>query len=41
MARVSKPAGPTPVEATIHADKRANLPTADAHDFVTPGWPRT
>jgi adenine-specific DNA-methyltransferase len=27
---------PTPVVATIHADKRANLPTADAQDFVTP-----
>src|SRR5439155_6120465 len=26
---------PTPVEATIHGDKRANLPTADAQDFVT------
>jgi adenine-specific DNA-methyltransferase len=31
-----KPAGPTPVDAITHADKRANLPTADAHDFVTP-----
>jgi adenine-specific DNA-methyltransferase len=29
-------AGPTPVDAIIHADKRANLPTADAYDFVTP-----
>src|SRR5680860_389599 len=28
--------GPTPVEATRHADKRVNLPTADAHDFVGP-----
>ena len=36
MARVSKPAGPTAVEAIIHPDKRANLPTADAHDLVTP-----
>ncbi len=27
--------GPTPVEAITHADKRANLPTADAQDFVT------
>src|SRR3954454_21274006 len=26
----------TTVDAITHADKRANLPTADAHDFVTP-----
>jgi adenine-specific DNA-methyltransferase len=32
----SKSVGPTPVDAITHADKRANLPTADAHDFVTP-----
>jgi adenine-specific DNA-methyltransferase len=25
-----------PVDAITHNDKRANLPTADAHDFVTP-----
>lgn len=31
-----KAAGPTPVEATVHADKRVNLPTADAQVFVTP-----
>ena len=31
-----KPAGPTPVDAITHADKRANLPTADAHEFVAP-----
>ena len=31
-----KPKGPTPVDAITHADKRANLPTADAHDFVAP-----
>jgi len=30
------PAGPTPVDAIVHADKRANLPTADASDLVTP-----
>ena len=36
MARVSKPTGPTPVEAIVHPDKRANLPTADAQEFVTP-----
>ncbi|MGF1647293.1 MAG: hypothetical protein ACFCVF_10310, partial [Kineosporiaceae bacterium] len=34
--RARKPAGPTPVEATVHGDKRVNLPTADAHDFVAP-----
>src|SRR6266699_1728496 len=28
--------GPTPVNAITHVDKRANLPTADAHDFVAP-----
>ncbi len=36
MARLSKPTGPTPVEAIVHPDKRANLPTADAQDLVTP-----
>ncbi|MGH3449805.1 MAG: site-specific DNA-methyltransferase, partial [Haloechinothrix sp.] len=36
-ARKSKKTkGPTPVEAITHADKRANLPTADAHEFVRP-----
>ena len=37
-ARKSKTNGPTPVDAITHADKRANLPTADprAQDFVTP-----
>jgi len=34
--RTRKPAGPTPVEAITHADKRPNLPTADAQDLVTP-----
>jgi adenine-specific DNA-methyltransferase len=28
--------GPKPVEATLHADKRVNLPTADAQVFVDP-----
>ena len=36
MARKSKKTGPKPVEAIIHDDKRTNLPTADAHDFVAP-----
>jgi adenine-specific DNA-methyltransferase len=31
-----KPIGPIPVDAITHADKRTNLPTADAHDFVSP-----
>jgi adenine-specific DNA-methyltransferase len=26
--------GPMPVEALAHDDKRVNIPTADAHDFV-------
>ena len=34
--KTKKSAGPTPVEAITHADKRANIPTADAHDFVAP-----
>lgn len=34
--RKKKPAGPTPVEATIHTEKRSNIPTADAQDFVAP-----
>ncbi len=28
--------GPTPIEAIVHPDKRANLPTADARDLITP-----
>jgi adenine-specific DNA-methyltransferase len=28
--------GPTPVDAIKHADKRSNIPTADAHEFVDP-----
>jgi adenine-specific DNA-methyltransferase len=34
-ARRKAPKAPVPVEATVHADKRANLPTADAQEFVT------
>src|SRR3954452_8085846 len=34
--RKKRPATPTPVEAIKHEDKRANLPTADGHDFVSP-----
>jgi adenine-specific DNA-methyltransferase len=34
--RKQAPAGPTPVDAIVHPDKRANLPTADAYEFVTP-----
>lgn len=28
--------GPTPIDSIKHADKRRNLPTADAQEFVTP-----
>jgi adenine-specific DNA-methyltransferase len=31
-----KPAGPTTVEAIRHRDTRANIPTADAEDFIDP-----
>src|SRR6266542_3098308 len=37
MAQRRKPvaaAGPTPVEAVTHDDKRLNIPTADAYEFV-------
>src|SRR5690606_22738618 len=32
--RTSK--GPTPVDSITHGEKRANIPTADAHDFAPP-----
>lgn len=35
MAR-SPRSGPTPVDAIKHSDKRTNIPTADAHEFVDP-----
>jgi adenine-specific DNA-methyltransferase len=40
--RKNKPGAPTTVDAITHADKRANLPTADprAQDFVTPDLER-
>ena len=31
-----KRTGPTPVESITHGDRRTNLPTADAQEFVTP-----
>jgi adenine-specific DNA-methyltransferase len=34
--KASTPKDPTPVEAIQHGDKRTNIPTADAHDFVDP-----
>jgi adenine-specific DNA-methyltransferase len=34
--RKTKPKGPRPVEAITHSDKRTNIPTADAQDFVSP-----
>lgn len=33
--RKRTPAGPTSVDALTHKDKRINLPTADAQDFIT------
>ncbi len=29
-----KTTGPTLVESIVHPDKRSNIPTADARDFV-------
>jgi adenine-specific DNA-methyltransferase len=34
--RVRTQQGPTPVESIKHADKRRNIPTADAREFVDP-----
>lgn len=34
--RKNAPTGPTPVDAITHGDKRTNLPTADAQEFVAP-----
>src|SRR5437762_6369671 len=36
MAKKHAPAKPKPVEAIVHNDKRPNLPTADAQEFVAP-----
>ncbi len=38
MPRAKRSGGglPTSVEAIVHADKRVNLPTADAYEFVSP-----
>jgi adenine-specific DNA-methyltransferase len=36
VARKVPAAGPTEVNSIQHQDKRANIPTADAHDFVDP-----
>jgi adenine-specific DNA-methyltransferase len=37
VARKSaKPTGPTRVDSIQHADKRTNIPTADAQDFISP-----
>ncbi len=35
-AKKKKAAGPVPVESIVHDDRRTNIPTADAHDLVTP-----
>ena len=34
--KTNKPTGPTPVDAITHTDKRTNLPTADAQEFMPP-----
>jgi adenine-specific DNA-methyltransferase len=34
--RKKTPSGPTQVDAIVHGDKRTNIPTADAQDFVAP-----
>ena len=36
MAAKKTPTGPTTVDAIVHSDKRANIPTADAQEFVGP-----
>ena len=36
MARKKAPNRPTPVEAITHNETRTNIPTADAHDLVSP-----
>ena len=36
MARSKTTPSPKPVDAIIHGNKRANIPTADAHTFVDP-----
>jgi adenine-specific DNA-methyltransferase len=36
MAGKSNAKGPTPVDALEHSDRRTNIPTADAQDFVGP-----
>jgi len=35
-AKKKKAAGPVPVESIVHDERRTNIPTADAHDLVTP-----
>ncbi len=41
MARKKTDQEPRTVDAIRHGDKRANIPTADAHDFVDPGIEET
>jgi adenine-specific DNA-methyltransferase len=36
QTKPKKPTGATPVDATKHYDKRANIPTAELHDFAEP-----
>ena len=40
LTLAAKPQGPTPVDAITHEDKRVNIPTADAYDFVDEGAAR-
>ncbi|EWT05863.1 DNA methylase [Intrasporangium chromatireducens Q5-1] len=35
-ASAVRPTGPVPITAINHGDKRTNLPTADAQEFITP-----
>lgn len=36
MARKTSNSGPKPVDSITHQEKRTNIPTADAHEFVDP-----
>lgn len=39
--RRRQPTGPMPIESITHEDKRHNIPTADAQEFVTPAVEQT
>ena len=40
MARKAADSGPIPVDSIQHQDKRTNIPTADAHEFIDPSTER-